>query len=187
MNDLVKHSGLRQEDLANLSGVSQPKISRALSAGKASFTDVELQKLAECLACSVAYVTGESNERGAPPVITRVPDEPNAIEVAINAVYDNKRFELRDANAAVAAAQTMPMLVDAGAEHGWARDFIEAARWLRTHNQRPTIDAIKDRVLLMRYGSVRDLNDVMTSANAEADAVAAKWNAAQSRSKSKKR
>jgi hypothetical protein len=109
-----------------------------------------------------------------------VPEDTTAIEMAISRAFKGgagDRFVISDGTAAVLAARSLPMFIHEGTEDGWARDFVEAARWLRLKGAEVTSQAVKDRVLVVRYGlSSEQLKTLSAEANSHADVEAEKWN-----------
>lgn len=151
-----------------------------------------LEKLAEVSGVDHGWLAtgkGEPVRDSAPvPVHTKhrealtamVPEDATAIELAISRAFGagaGDRYVISDGAAAMEAARSLPMFIHEGSEHDWARDFVEAARFLRLKGQPVTAQAVKDRALVTRYGLNSDqIGTLSAEANADADAESAKWN-----------
>lgn len=151
--------GLSQDDLAQLAGVSQSKVSR-LEGGKLSLNAEEEHRVAKALQTDHATlsapegeITVERDEAPLPAAVAAIdPDEVSALEIALGRAFDPERHHPRDLEAVLKIVRGMHFklrqdydLVGAG------RQWLDGAAALRREGVEVTSTSLLWRTHVERF------------------------------------
>lgn len=172
----------RQEDAGERLGVSQSKISRALSGGTAGFDDDELLQLSAALHCSVEYLLNEPGVASvAPPVLVdrsvadapALADDDIPIERAVIDLARDRAYSAADMDIAREAARKAHRWLPPDADIiEIARSYLSAAKALRLEGARVDVASVGVRASIMLSGaSVAHVTAASDDANARAKAL----------------